>query len=355
MKQAIKKTIDYYKRNERYYMPAMLVLGFVFDVVTFRSVSLSSALWVLLVHVCLVVIAITIIDVDQEERFVRIRRVASFVLQFSFGALLSAALIFYSFSSSLEASWPLLLLVVILMVSNERFAHAYTKPLIHFPLLYLAVFLVLGVALPFLIGSIHPAWFFVSGIAAWVCMWLLIRLLRPFVPRIANMQYGLLYIMGLIFALMCGLFVANVIPPVPLSVSHSGVYHSIVHSGDTYIAQQEKQSFIEWIHPVETIHLTGEPVYVFTSIVSPGKLHPTIVYHWYFWNEAADAWESRGKITYPILGGRKEGFRGFSYSSSPQEGKWRVQVETSFGQILGRETFIIERVDVSPEIQEKIL
>ena len=351
MKQAIQKSIAYYKKNERYYLPAMLVLGFIVDIITFRTVSLTSALWVLTAHVGIVVLAISIIHLVAEEgRLGKLRRAVPFFLQFSFGALLSGALIFYSFSSALSASWPLLLLVVLLMVSNERLAHAYVWPLVHFPLLYIAVFLSLAVALPFFVGSIHPAWFFVSGALAMAFVWLIIWLLRNRSQRVAQVQYGIVYIMGILFLCMGGLYLANAIPPVPLSVYHSGVYHSVERQGNAYLVQEEKQSFMQKLSFKKTVHVQNGPVYVFTSIVAPGKLTADIVHHWYRWNEQTDSWVSDGKITYPIYGGRKEGFRGYSFDRSPRAGKYRVQVETSFGQILGRETFWVERVEQMPEV-----
>ena len=50
-------------------------------------------------------------------------------------------------------------------------------------------------------------------------------------------------------------------------------------------------------------------------------------------------WISASRISFPIRGGREEGYRGFSQKSNVFPGSWRVYVETKDGQIIGRIRF----------------
>jgi len=361
MKHHFKKAFAYYKKHERTLMPATLVVGFIIDVVTFRTIQLQCALLVLFVHIFVVIAAIAYINISDQKIYPKRKigqffdLITPFFLQLSLGALLSAAFIFYTFSSALSASWPLLLVLVFVMVSNERNASAYRRPNVQFPALYFALFLVLSVGIPFVFRSIHPAWFFLSGVLSFFIVWGFIKQLGKYATNIVRKEKGLLIRMGTIFIIMIGLYFGNIIPPVPLSVYHSGVYHLVQRVGNNYEVQKEKRSFFDRFSVYEKIHLNKGPVYVFTSVVAPGELKTNIVHHWQKWNADTDEWISSGKITYPILGGRKEGYRGFSFSAHAEEGKWRVQVETVHGQILGRETFVVVRDEKEIEIERIII
>ncbi|MDO8590949.1 MAG: DUF2914 domain-containing protein, partial [bacterium] len=49
-------------------------------------------------------------------------------------------------------------------------------------------------------------------------------------------------------------------------------------------------------------------------------------------------------IQFPIVGGRDEGFRGYSIKSSVFPGRWRVDVETAEKNLIGRVEFTVENV-----------
>ena len=50
----------------------------------------------------------------------------------------------------------------------------------------------------------------------------------------------------------------------------------------------------------------------------------------------------RYRLAYVITGGRSDGYRGYTLVNSYQNGKWRCSVETTRGQVLGRELFTID-------------
>ena len=57
------------------------------------------------------------------------------------------------------------------------------------------------------------------------------------------------------------------------------------------------------------------------------------------------------KLSFGIVGGRKEGYRGFSLSSNVSSGKWRVFVETKRGQVLGKVAFKVKIVEKMLEME----
>ncbi|MCK4893685.1 MAG: DUF2914 domain-containing protein, partial [Calditrichia bacterium] len=54
-------------------------------------------------------------------------------------------------------------------------------------------------------------------------------------------------------------------------------------------------------------------------------------------------WLTTDRLKYIVVGGRKAGYRGYTYKRHVVPGEWRVDVQTDDGQTLGRITFEIEK------------
>lgn len=361
MKNHLHRALAWYKTYEQYLIPATLVLGFVIDIITFRSLQLRSALWVLLAHLIVVSTAVVGMNIQKAtpEKTGKIRDVLAFIFPFaqqvSLGALLSAAFIFYTFGGAFSASWPVLLVVALLMVSNETFSKSFTTPQLQFPLLYFSLFVVLSITFPLAIGSIHPIWFYLAGLVSFGLLAALIVLLAQKSTEIQKKQRSYFYSMGGVFVFMALFYMLNIIPPVPLSVYESGVYHRIERTRTGYEVQQQNISWMDRLNPGTEIDIAaGERAYVFSAVVAPAKVKTNAVHVWQYKSEGGD-WQTVNRVQYPIVGGRKGGYRGFSYITSPQAGLWRVQLETEHGQILGRQRFTVWRTENPVEKQNKTL
>jgi hypothetical protein len=57
-------------------------------------------------------------------------------------------------------------------------------------------------------------------------------------------------------------------------------------------------------------------------------------------------------VAFNLSGGREEGYRGYSIKSDPEPGKWRVQVKTLTGQVIGELRFKIENVTGKPVVSD---
>ena len=55
---------------------------------------------------------------------------------------------------------------------------------------------------------------------------------------------------------------------------------------------------------------------------------------WY--DETKGEWVSQNRLVFDLRGGRKTGFRGYSQKSNIRAGKWRIDIETERGQVIGR-------------------
>lgn len=351
----IKRLTNWYKHNERVLIPAALVVGVIVDFITFRSIKVSSAFIVLIVYWFIAGGTILFMhrngndDLERQNILARYYRVVSpLVIQFTFGATLSASFIFYWFSGSFSVSWPFMLVLACLMIANETFRKYYLRPIIQLSVFYFITLSLITLMLPYVFNSIS-AWIFVTGgILSLLIGYAYIKLASTYLSKIRIIKEKLTSIALIIFGLMNLLYFTNLIPPIPLSLTEAGVYHRIERSGSGYILEAEEPNFFERIIPGETIHVAqGDPVYVYSAIFAPFDLNTQIIHEWQHFNAETKRWETKDQLSFTIYGGRDEGYRGYSQKTALQEGFWRVNVQTSRGQTIGVLRFKIKFTDES--------
>lgn len=341
-------------------VPGVLLLGVLADFVTFRTISIRSAFILLGMHAVLAGFAIAFVHFYDDEKIQEhtvsryVRLIAPFVMQFSFGALLSASLVFYWFSGTVSVSWPILTIVAVLIAANDVFREYYLKPFIQFSVYFFAIFSTLTLILPFLFNTIDVWAFVLSGILALVFITLFVAWLSRSLQHISWERGRIATGVISVFLTMNALYFLNIIPPIPLSIREAGVFHNVERSGATYVLTTEEESLLEKLLPGQTIHIRpGDPVYVFTSIFAPAELDATIVHHWQVYDEEMKAWLTSSRLSFSISGGRESGYRGYSFKTQTQPGLWRVNVETERGQVLGQVRFFIEYVDELPALKRE--
>ena len=368
VKEKLKKLTRYnyfkklYEKHERVLIPSMLVFGVIVDFVTFQSIRISLALTLLSIYLVVAGATIAFINfydaklIKSSRALTRyFRLISPLIVQFTFGALLSASLIFYWFSGAISVSWPFILIIALLMVTNESLRHHYLRPVVQISVYYFILFSVFSLILPMVFNSINPWLFFSSGVLSLVVIYLYVLMLSKALDHIDFQKTRLQATVLVIFAFVNALYFLNIIPPIPLAVRESGVYHSLQRVGGDYAVQAEKTSLLQKLIPGQTIHRTGTaPIYVFTAIYAPVDLDTRIMHDWQYFDKEEKRWVSRSRLSFNISGGRQDGYRGYSLKSNLQEGLWRVDVETERGQVLGRMLFRVVNVDEPPELVQEI-
>ena len=178
-------------------------------------------------------------------------------------------------------------------------------------------------------------------------MGLFVHTLAKFSSNIKQMQKPLALYIVAIFGFMNVLYFANIVPPIPLTMRDGGVYHNVKKVGGIYEVEAERETFFQKIMPGKIIYVTERNlVYVYTSVFSPADLNTEIIHRWQKYNEENGKWVTVNKLSFFVKGGRKDGYRGYSLSSNITPGRWRVFVETKRGQVLGKVSFEVERVNV---------
>lgn len=347
---------NFYGRFERPISSLSLVFGFVFDAVTLKRVdTLWENIWIL-GHLIIIGVFITLIHTREKgEEDEKNPSKAHFwyvnILQFFFGGILSTYLVFYFHSADIFVTWPFIALLVTAFIANESLKRHYIRLSFQISLFFLSIYSFAIFLVPVVLHKIGAWVFLLSGIFSLVFIALFLKVLFYFIKDKFNKNKKMiaLPILG-IFILVNFFYFTNLIPPVPLSLKNAGVYHSIQKNREgNYDVTFEDYGWRGYFNLYSDFkQISGKPVYVFSAIFSPKNLNLTILHEWQYYNEIQNKWTTEKTISLPVIGGRDGGFRTYSMRSNLTSGKWRVNVKTQFGQIIGRLRFNIISSNTEP-------
>ncbi len=354
------KLRNFCKKYERCLIPGALVFGFITDVLTFNLVNFTIATIILLLHLILIGANIVVINFYEAQKisgriFSYWRILAPFSLQYSFGNLFSAFLIFYSNSGSFSASWPFIIVIIFLMIGNEIFRKYNVRPLIQISIYFFAIFSYLNLVFPYIFRSLGPAIFLLSGTISVLIIVSLIKFLSHYISKTEEEKKSLQLSIGLIFLTMNVLYFANLIPPIPLSIKDIGVYHDIKRVNHGYVVETEECRRLDrCILSSEIRHISNQKdtLYLYSAVYAPSGMNLEVVNEWQKYDYNRERWITKAEIPFSIYGGRDEGYRWYSYYYvSP--GYFRVNIKTKSGQVIGQKKFhVIEEEGMERKIEK---
>ena len=353
----VKELLHWY---ERYISPISLVAGFLADnYILLRRVDLWQTNVLFFSYLTIAALGITLINLVEAGRIrwkwmITVAPLIPVVVQFSFGGLFSGYLSLYSRSAGFAASWIFVLAVAALLIGNERFTRLYVRFAFQMSLYFFVLFSFFIFFLPVVFSAIGPAMFIVSGFASLAVLALFMRALRIFIPEVVKRERTrVARSVAVIFVVFNLLYFFNFIPPLPLALKEAGVYHAVTKVGTEYRLSAEQESWFAALFSYNTVfHASaGQNAYVYTAIFAPSGLSTTVYHEWQYLDSVSNSWLTVTTQSFPINGGRDGGYRGYTVKSNLTPGKWRVNVKTQYGQIIGRVTFT---VDGSPQTKPLI-
>ena len=346
----------------RYWLTVAFVLGFLTDVWLLDRVDDVLDNIILFFYVSLAFISMTVLYVGVAERASelwsqRFRVFAPLLIQYSFGGLLSGMFIFYGRSGDWLVSWPLLLFFAVIMVANEVVRDRASRLVYHLAVLFIGLFAYLVLVIPVLVGVMGPLMFVLSGTLALVVMYVFIQILAMIIPHFMRLQMRLIvFMVGSIFVAYNALYFTNVIPPIPLSITQMGIYHQVERTADgVYRLTYEPSAWWEvWRTTTSVFHPEpGGAVYCFSSVYAPTRITTDIQHRWEY--RAADGrWIEHARIDYPIRAVGERGYRGYTLVQNYRNGRWRCSVETTRGQVLGRQYFTIDTSTAPSQLRQRV-
>lgn len=340
-------------RLQRYWLSIAFLLGFVVDNLTLNRVDQIFDNVILFSYVVIAMIALLILYAGSAGKFSdknnhRARNYAPLLVQYAFGGLLSGMLIFYGRSGALVESWPFMVVIIAAIYFNETIKDRSSRLVYNLAILFIGLVSYSVLVIPVLTGMMGP-WIFVgSCVLALMLMYGFIQVLNKIIPYFLALQMrAVVFSIGCVFVGFNFLYFSNVIPPIPLSLKDVGIYHSVVRFDDgTYQLKYEEGPWWQFLRDSDRVfHPTGTPVHCFAKVFAPTRLATSIEHHWEFYNETTEQWQTHARLGYSIAGGRGDGYRGYTQISGYKNGKWRCSVETTRGQVLGREVFWIDSTE----------
>lgn len=357
---------EWYLRHERRLIPAALLGGFIFDWLTVTRIDRLYENILLMVYILIAAAGIAVINLYDAGRLtaaagnLRLERVLSWlrltaplVVQFAFGGLFSVFLVLYSRGGAFTVSWIFLLLLLGLMVGNDLFQRYYRRLSVQVSVLFFCVLLFSIFFLPIMLSTFGTSIFLLAGLLSLLLILLYVQFLRSQIPewvskRIRDLAIGI----SSVYVAVNLLYLAGVVPPLPLSMQQSAVVHSVDRIGDaSYAVEYEHESWRQrlttdllWFVPDEITITAGDPVYFFSSVFAPTDLTLEITHQWEYYDTQQRSWVEAGSISFPVRGGREDGYRGYTLKRNTFPGDWRVSVETPDGRVVGRHTFRINQV-----------
>jgi hypothetical protein len=153
---------------------------------------------------------------------------------------------------------------------------------------------------------------------------------------------------GMVLLMFTVLYGFKVFPPIPLSIKYIGVFHKVEKKNGDYITSHSNPTWKFWNNGDQNfVAAPGDKIYIFTKIFAPGEFSGKVYIHWL--KETKNGLKTTDRISYKVTGGRKAGFRGYSYKANYAEGDYIVKIETEDELEIGRINLSVSKSKAKPK------
>ena len=254
----------------------------------------------------------------------------TYIVSFFLGTLLSHVLVYYFRSSNVLQMWPIFLIVILTILANE-FLYGMIPDILLF---YIGIVFFVIFNIPIFLNKINNNTFLISILVSVI----LTSILTIIFQRIflSFKEFLLLILFSICFPfLLLRLYYINYIPAVPLELGDSNFYSYIekeeVDNTIDYKKESEGFSFHKKLFILDDSYfnfkaIESKGLYFFSSIISPADVTAEITHVWEKYDYNNKKWVKVSEFSYPVTGGRENGYRGYSFNQNISQGKWRVRV-----------------------------
>ncbi len=359
----ITKARDWYGKYERPISSLSLLGGFVFDAIVLKQVGAALENFWVLAHIAIIAGLMIVIHAAEsspgdEADPHKLHFWLVNILQFVFGGLLSVFLVFYFRSGDISVSWPFILILTLAFWANESLKRRFVRMTFQVSLFFLSLFLCSIFLVPVIVHQIGDSIFLLSGAVSLVAIIIFLFILKyTHKQKFAQSRDSIFASIAIIFVAMNSMYFTNIIPPIPLSLRDSGLYHTlVVNSAGNYTATYEDRGFLGYFGLNDDAHVSAaSTVYAYTAIFSPTDLNTTVIHQWQYYDATARKWVTDSTVKLALIGGREGGFKTFSVFSGLTPGAWRVNVLTESGQVVGRLDFNVVYANPPKPLSTKTL
>lgn len=365
IREKLQESRAFVAKNQRFIPVIAFFAGFTWDNITITRIDTITDN--LIIGLYLAILGFLIILLQKKE-YNRLRsplllKYSSWfpsAIQFFLGGLFSVYVVFYFKSASFSKSAIFLIILIIVFVANEFLAKRLTNSYLLFCLYFLAAFSYFIFFIPVATGIMN-VWTFLlgsfCGLMLPIAILYLLKKQAMFSPVHVFRNHAIL--VGSLFLLLNLFYWLNLIPPVPLAMKFTGIYHHAAKKGveNSYVLRHEKPAWFQLFKQSDSkFHYSDDDtVFCFASIFAPTKLTKQIAHRWQYFELAQDNWITTDRIVYRLTGGRDGGYRGYTFKTNIRNGFWRVDIVTEEDLILGRIKFqIVSFSGINLEFEEII-
>ncbi|MEK7109187.1 MAG: DUF2914 domain-containing protein [Patescibacteria group bacterium] len=363
MRRLWQKVFKFWQRYEHHFGVVALLAGFLFDLwIADRPDSVANNLFLLsyLFVAGALIIVLNLRETRRKEGTSAEPLFLLLILQFCFGGLASNLLVLYGHSGTFASSALFLGILVALIFGNEYMRSRYVRLHFNVAVYYFLLLTYCIIAVPtFIFHSVGTLVFVMSGLVSLgVIATFLFLLYGAVLRRTAHGLHDVSILVATIFFLFNGLYFLDVIPPVPLSLKNIGVYHTVLkQSGGGYLAAYEVPEWYAFWRDTSAVYTVAPAegaatASCFSSVFAPTGLTTSVYHRWEAFDPQSGEWQSMAQISYPISGGRDGGYKGYSIKTVTP-GRWRCDVETASGALIGRVSFDV--VAGQPALSQTVL
>lgn len=351
----------YVKQLKEYWLTVSFVLGFIVDTILLNKIDSVADNLILLFNATVATLGFVLLYVASSGKLSGklsnfVKKFAPVIMQYGFGGLLSGMLVFYGRSGDFVASAPFLLMILGVIIGNEFLKKRSDKLIYHLALYYIGIFSYIVLVVPVILGRMGDLIFILSGIIALLVVIGVVKLISLVVPNFINVnKKRIIVLIGFIYIGFNTLYFSNLIPPIPLSLTHIEIAHAVSRSETgAYRITYEEQPFWRTYSPLPPV-LNPSQSYIscFARVYAPTRL-TTDIYHRWEYKDADGNWVEQFRLSYPIIHTSIKGYRGYTQISSFSDGLWRCSVETERGQVLGRKTVLIDSTATRNELVTRV-
>lgn len=270
-------------------------------------------------------------------------------IHFLFGSLMSALTLFFFKSASGLTAFAFLVVMFALMVANELPRFRALGPVMRVGLFSLCVTAYFSYVLPVVFG-VMGVWMFVLAVVLGSASLLgFMYVIRRWTTDLNVLKWRVAAPGMSVQGVLLVLYLLKVVPPVPVAVQYSGIYHDVkplkTPSGREYHLSHEREWWKFWQRGDQDFRVReGDKAWFFFSVFAPKGFEEYKLRVRWFHDDPQKGWREHGNGTLLNIthSGNEWGYRSYAYTSNPKPGDWRVVLETEAGHEINRMSFEVE-------------
>ena len=261
------------KRFSKYGSMLSFIAGFSWDTVTLGRIDRLVDNIILLSYILLLAVLIVIHNLVRHgvlrQTFWQSKQAyLIYGIQFLFGGLFSAYVIYYSQSAAFSKTDIFLFILIVLFVANEFMRERFNSVYVQFGLYFLVLSSFLTFFLPIVFKKIHVGLFVAAGLISLLIIAGLIKILHRWNAIGSKSDFRIIVASVLSIYVVFNLFYfLNWIPPVPLSLKYGVISNHVKRVDDHYLISIQKAplSYFWLRYNPKFQYIEGDTVFCFTA------------------------------------------------------------------------------------------